>query len=150
MITVRNIPKIAIDKPAFNVALNKAASDIVLRIKMRTASGQDVNGKAFEKYKTNENGVSQYVKYKQKHGKTGATVNLTFTGTLLQSLKTTQVSFDWVQIFINNATRDFIGKIHQKGEGSQPVREWFGVSKTDGDKILKKNFVNAKIGVFVK
>lgn len=104
-------------------------------IRVRTASGKDVEGKPFAKYNK---------AYAKQHGKT--LVDLTLTGKLMNSMTQKVISNNTAKVFfINTAYKSGINTVklagihNEEGAGrSKVVRRFFGLADTDLDKLLKE------------
>ena len=87
----------------------------------RTKSGKDVRDITFAKYaeKTRKNGIP----------------DLTDKGDMLNSLVVDAVENKAV-ISMKNSTENDKGRYHQDGTTKMPQREWFGLSKSDINKLI--------------
>ena len=109
----------------FERAMEEAAREIV----ERTASGRDVNGRAFKKYSTS------YAAFKKAKGRKTNPVDLTFTGKMLANVTTT---------FMRTAT-ELIGRITfssqaeaNKARWNMETRKFFELSQKQRKAIVDK------------
>ena len=121
--------------------LHQACAEIQLEIKKRTDSGVDVDGKEFEPYsKSYLNSKSKSHKastVKYTGGKTTSRVTLRDTGKMLTGIKIGKEGNYSTVYVMNEEQRARIGYWHQTGAGHNPIRKWFGVSKTLSTKVYK-------------
>lgn len=106
-------------------------------IRVRTATGKDVEDKPFAKYSD---------RYAKQHGKT--LVDLTLSGKLMNSMTQKVMSNNTAKVFfINTAYPGKSGMNTQKlaaihnNEGAgrgKVIRQFFGIADTDLDKLLKE------------
>lgn len=102
--------------------------DIVRRIKRRTSSGLDISGNLF----------SSYSPHYEKRG----TVNLSVSGSMLDGLTVLSTGPGFIRIgFVSQGSNDKAAWIQSpRGQklGSQPVREFVGISTGDLNNILER------------
>lgn len=112
-------------------AANLAMSDQVTKIKARTTSGKDLNGKTFKKYSKN------YAIIREKEKRQVSPPNLTRSGDMRRSLRREDAkkSGDLFTVKIG-FTRDIEEKkmLGNKDKG----REFFGISDKEAKQIIKR------------
>jgi hypothetical protein len=149
--------------PAFVVdtaAIAELLAILVMgHIRERCEQGLDIHDKAFVRYS------ESYKRALQKLGRSLSPVDMLLSGGLLGSVKVVERDDNGVVIGLGTGTsrvvrpsskkrrrqgklgrgpaHNLLGAWHQNGDGSQPVREWFGVSPR-GSADIRRQMVNRR------
>jgi phage gpG-like protein len=114
--------------------MSRIGFTISVRIKRRTRSGTDVNGRPFKIY--NE----RYSITKRMRGHP-STVNLSDTGTIMKSMSVNSTARE-ATIFFLSENEAYKAQTHHDGIGKMPKREFFSMNKSDED-VVEKMILNA-------
>ena len=113
--------------------LNKIGLAYTTMVRRRTQQeGRDIHGTEFAPY------AKSYIPRKKKEGMSAHPVNMTLDKISGMMTKLDHVVFndlDGVKAYINNAQKAQIGKWQQTGAGNLPVREWWGLTDQQIEKI---------------
>lgn len=110
---------------AIEIALERALSDEVAEIQIRTQAGRDVNDMAFEPYS------EKYRRIKESTGR-GSGVNLTFTGAMLAAIQTRieRIGAKFSGVIFFGSAREAA-----KAQGNQERREFFALGRRQIERI---------------
>jgi len=112
-------------KIAVPIIVNDAADIIKSDISAGIEYGRDINGKPFTKLQP------ATIKAKRSKGSEFPRRILHDKGIMQNSYVNQRATIKApVAVLIAPKSRTDIGRYHHKGEGHNPVREWFGISKT--------------------
>ena len=116
--------------------MQKIVTDVKELIQTKTEKGLDYMGRKFEPYSA---------AYAKKKGTSRA--NLKDTGTMLDAIKTEVLTPQHGRISVRPATypgkkakADMLAQIHTTGTGKQPQRDFFNITKSATEKIVKKHY----------
>jgi len=133
-ITVIKFPKLPNIEPPAQL-MYELGNFVVLGIETRTAAGEDKHNRRFKKY------TKPYERVRKKRGRSTRVVNLEMEGNMLGNM-TAKVEGGRVTVYFPDAHEA------KKARGIMNEREFFGMSKHDKERIMKKiqAFVRSKIG----
>jgi hypothetical protein len=117
--------------------MSEIGARVIFWIQRRTASGVDVTGRRFKKY------TPQYKLFREKEGRSGDTVNLFFTGSMMSSMDHSATEYT-AKVFFQN-TSDTSGTSNPlKAFALNQERRFFALSTQEQDEI--EEMVSEHIG----
>lgn len=108
--------------------MSEIATRVIFWIQRRTQSGVDVTGRRFKPY------TPQYKLFREKSGRSGDTVNLFFTGSMMSSMTHSAMEYT-ANIFFQNTTDSSGARNPLKAFALNQERRFFALSSEEQDKI---------------
>lgn len=119
-----------------NEAVRQKIGQVIIdRILTRAESGKDVNGKKFKAYSKAYKQSDDFKAFDKESNK----VNLRLTGDMLDTMDITDTTRNTVTISWEDSEEGQKALGHIKGGGNLPVRDFFGLNKSDID-FLRREF----------
>jgi len=106
------------------------ASEAIVKIKARTKSGVDADGRAFVPYS------ADYAKYRNEKGRQDSPVDLTFHGRMMGNMASQTIS-NGAEVFFRDSQRGDIAARHNYGDGV-PERRFFGLSESEFSNLVDR------------
>ena len=117
------------DKSMTDRIMGRMALEQIARIKLRTAEGVDVNGKAFDDYS------AKWAEVRKKKGLQTDVVDLFFEGRMLAAMDYQVTDFGEVEIYFTDALQGAKAHGHTNGSDRVPQREFFAISEEDQEQM---------------